>query len=537
MAELVAHEVQIPAVRRRRRRHPHEFVQRHRAVDPQVARVFVHRIIHRIPREAEDRRLPPDQRLIVALRVADRPLVAPPVGEFAVQLEHAPRFVRLIKEFEPQIGHPHRQPAVEAHSLRIGEPRHAAHVLCDGHGVGTHRVDHPVGERQIRRRVFVDVASEVVAVAGERLAQSVVEVQHARHPVEAEAVDAELVEEEAHVGEQKVQRFRFAVVEAERIPRGVFAAGAGVEIGLAEAVDRGDALDFVFDCVRVHEIDQDAQPHSVRRVDQFLELLRRAEAPGDRVEVGDVVAETAVVGVPRDRHQLHRVVSGGGDARQHLFPELGKGRDLRLFLRHADVRLVDELRLRLGRRRMAEFVVLKRRHHGGKAQGDGVLFHVARVGGDPLAGAAVPMDVHQIVHPGSERGGGEFEFPRAVFYLAQCEALLFAPAAEVADEEDPFRVRSVLPEDPSFSFPVQSVVFVGDREIRKFHPPLREAAFERVSALPALREAIQIGGEVRIAAERFRQIFAPFEAPVCRRTGAHNSDTGVCTSGRASIFS
>ena len=71
-----------------------------------------------------------------------------------------------------------------------------------------------------------DVAAEVVLVARKRLVETVVRIQHARHPVEAESVDMVFVEEEAHVGEQKMQRFGLAVVEAERIPARVFAAGS-----------------------------------------------------------------------------------------------------------------------------------------------------------------------------------------------------------------------------------------------------------------------------------------------------------------------
>ena len=73
------------------------------------------------------------------------------------------------------------------------------------------------------------------------------------------------------------------------------------------------------------------QSHSVGGVDKALQLLRGAEARGRREEGGDVVAEGAVVWMLHDGHELHGVVAGLLDAREHVVAELGVGSDL-LFL-------------------------------------------------------------------------------------------------------------------------------------------------------------------------------------------------------------
>ena len=331
-----------------------------------------------------------------------------------------------------------------------------------------------------------------------------------------------------------MQRFRLAVVEAERIPSGVFAARPGVEVCFAETVDGGDPLDFVFDRVRVDEVDHHSQSHAVRFVDEALEVVRGAEAPRDREEVGDVIAETAVIRVPRYRHQLDGVVTGFADAGQRLRAEFVETPDFGFLLRHADVALVDERSFGARRRIVAETVAFVRRHEGGKAQGRGILRHVSRIGGDAFAGAAAPIGVFEVVHAASERVGGKFEFPRAVADRMEREAFFFVPSAEISDEEELFRVRSIFPEHPcAIIRAVQSVVFVRGGEVGEAGLPLGKAFFQIVGALFPRRQMRQIGREIRVAAQRLRDIRTPFPHPF----DLHASSTGCWTSGRASIFS
>ena len=133
--------------------------------------------------------------------------------------------------------------------------------------------------------------------------------------VEAEAVEAELLEPVADVGEQEAADLVAAVVEALRVPRRVLAALAGVEVLVAGAVEVVEALGEVLDGVGVDDVQQDGEAEAVGGVDEVLEVLGRAEARGRGEEVRDVVAEGAVVGVLLDGHELDGVVAGAGDAR------------------------------------------------------------------------------------------------------------------------------------------------------------------------------------------------------------------------------
>jgi hypothetical protein len=61
--------------------------------------------------------------------------------------------------------------------------------------------------------------------------------------------------------------------------------------------------------VGMHDVHNDNQPHLMGGVDQLFEVVRLAEPAAGGEEICDVVAETPVVGVFLDRHQLNAVVT------------------------------------------------------------------------------------------------------------------------------------------------------------------------------------------------------------------------------------
>ena len=240
------------------------------------------------------------------------------------------------------------------------------------------------------------------------------QVHHACHAVETEPVDAEFVEPVAAVRQQEMQHLRLRIVEEQRVPRRVLAARSRVKERGAAAVVAAEPFNLVAGRMRVHEVDDDAQPEAMRRIDQLLELVRCAEPPRHCEEIGDVIAETAVVRMPHDRHQLNRIVAGLCDARQGFHPELRKAADLRLFLRHADMRLVDERHGGSGRRRMPERIgPFRRVDHRREETGRFILHDAAGIGGHPVATAALPLHREQVVVAVAERFGREPEFPGA----------------------------------------------------------------------------------------------------------------------------
>lgn len=112
--------------------------------------------------------------------------------------------------------------------------------------MGIDFVYEPVGQCEVGNGVFVLSAVVIVAVTAEGLAQSVVVVEHGGYAVEAEAVEVKLFEPVLAVGEQEVYHFVFAVIEAERVPRGVFAPVVAVEELVGAPGRNGPTLRFRF---------------------------------------------------------------------------------------------------------------------------------------------------------------------------------------------------------------------------------------------------------------------------------------------------
>ena len=166
-------------------------------------------------------------------------------------------------------------------------------------------------------------------------------VEHGGDAVEAEAVEVVLGHPELQVGQQEVQNAGLAVVEALGAPGGMLALVAIVEELPGGAVEHIDALGGVLDGVGMDNIQQDLDAHLVSLVDQVLQILGLAEPGGSGIEVGDLVAEGAIVGMLHDSHELDGVVAGLLHMGQGDVSEFPVGANLALFLGHADMGLVD----------------------------------------------------------------------------------------------------------------------------------------------------------------------------------------------------
>jgi len=168
VAELVAHEIEVPVSAGGERDQPDQLVQRQTAIDAQVLVRDPHVRVHVAADQAEDDGLVAHQGLVVGLGVADGLFVPAAVGEFVPQAAHGPVLVRhLLDELDPVIRHPHGEAAVETAAAvlcRRGKPRHAAHILGHGEGIRPHGVNQAVGEREIGERILVHVRVEIIIV-------------------------------------------------------------------------------------------------------------------------------------------------------------------------------------------------------------------------------------------------------------------------------------------------------------------------------------------------------------------------------------
>ena len=281
MAELVAHKIQVAAVDGRGRDEANHLVQGDSAMHRAVFVAFLEMPVHIGVDEAENNRLVAHERLVVRLAVTDGFLVGTAIFHLP---ENRTRLPVLVLDFldclDPIIGNIHRHPIVETIAAVLefcSESGHSADFLGDGDGLGIHLVDEAVGERQIANRVVVLMAVEIVAVVRERLAEPVRIVEHRGYAVEAEAVEMELLKPVATVRQEEMQHFVLAVVEAERVPRGMLVAIAGIEELVGVAGEVAESLDLVFHGVRVDDVHNDGDAVLMGLVDERFQFLGRSE--------------------------------------------------------------------------------------------------------------------------------------------------------------------------------------------------------------------------------------------------------------------
>ena len=216
------------------------------------------------------------------------------------------------------------------------------------------------------------------------------------------------------VGEEEVEHLVLAVVEAQRVPRGVLAApGVVVEVEVDRAVEAPDALVLVLHGVGVDDVHDYGYAEAVGLVDEGFELVGGAETARSGEEVRHMVAEGTVVGMLLYGHDLDGVVAVGGDARQNLCAEVGVGAHAFFLLRHAYVALVDEQGLSVG----LEALVGPAERLGGSVDlcgeyvGRGVLDYSRGIGRDAFVFAAGPLYEHLVELSVVHGAGSEMAFP------------------------------------------------------------------------------------------------------------------------------
>jgi len=70
--------------------------------------------------------------------------------------------------------------------------------------------------------------------------------------------------------------------------------------------------------MRMYQINNYLQAHTVSSIDQILELIRRTRPRGDSEETSDVVPKTSVVRMLLDCHQLDYIVPSFFDSWKNM---------------------------------------------------------------------------------------------------------------------------------------------------------------------------------------------------------------------------
>ena len=157
-----------------------------------------------------------------------------------------------------------------------------------------------------------------------------VSVQHAGDTIESETIEVVFLHPETQVAEQEAQNLVVAVVEQSAVPQLMSSLGALMEVQVVAAVEHVQTIEHVLGCVAVHHVQQHGDSHAMCSINELLEVIWEAIATARRKEAVDLVAETGVVGMLHDCHQLNSVVAQVLDAGQDVLGKLLVGRYLGL---------------------------------------------------------------------------------------------------------------------------------------------------------------------------------------------------------------
>lgn len=183
------------------------------------------------------------------------------------------------------------------------------------------------GQRQVRREICLR-------------SNAMVDIEHARDAVETESVKLVLVHPKAQVAQQESHNFMVPVVEQSAVPQFMPAFTTTVEILVVSAVKLVQAIEDVLRRMAMDNIEKHDKAHAVCGVDELLQILRCSVAAASSKEIVDLVAETGIVGMLHDSHELDSVVAQRLDSRKHVLRELLVRRDFLLGRRYADMGLV-----------------------------------------------------------------------------------------------------------------------------------------------------------------------------------------------------
>ena len=234
------------------------------------------------------------------------------------------------------------------------------------------------------------------------------------------------------------------------------------------SVKSAQPLGFIFHSVRMNDVDDHAQAHPVRSVDQLFELIWRPKSRTHCKKVRHMVAKTAVIGVLLDRHQLDGVIAGFFDAGQDVARKLIERRNLRLFGAHADVRFVNQWHIRGGSCAILPLIWFFRRpHFSCKIMRLGILHDICRIRRDAPTVATLPVDAQFIPLSVLDRPQGKSAVPLSVLGALESKFIPLLPICKIPHENNPCRIWRPLPKYPTLVRSMQSKMPKTERERRQ----------------------------------------------------------------------
>ena len=214
---------------------------------------------------------------------------------------------RVLGDVVQGVVHPPHVPLVaEAKPADVDRPRH--HRPGGGFFRRRGRVRKAAEHFRIeatkeRDRVQILAAAELVRDPA-AFRPAVVEIEHRRHRIDAQAVDPIAIEPEQRAREQEIGDLGAPVIVDQRAPVEVASlVGIGVLVE-RRAVEVRQSMPIVGEVTR-HPVENDAEAGAMTGVDQRREIGRAAEPAGRREHSRRLIAPGAVEGMLGDRQEFH----------------------------------------------------------------------------------------------------------------------------------------------------------------------------------------------------------------------------------------
>ena len=136
-----------------------------------------------------------------------------------IDLTDIPLFVGFFFQYpDPVVRCPHGHPVIKTKSTRFQGGRqsgHAAHLFCNRDRVSMNFLYQFISQHQVAYCILILLPVKVHLVTCKIPGQAMIIIKHACDPVETETIETVFFKPVPAVGQQEVEYFVFAVIEAE----------------------------------------------------------------------------------------------------------------------------------------------------------------------------------------------------------------------------------------------------------------------------------------------------------------------------------
>ena len=172
-------------------------------------------------------------------------------------------------------------------------------------------------------------------------------IKHARNAVKSKSIKVVLIHPVSQIAEKKSYHLMTSIVEKPAVPQFMLSLWATMEIAAVCPIKLVQSIQHIFGGVTVNHIEQNRNSQAMCGINELFQLLRRTISTAWSKEAVNLVAETCVVCVLHNSHQLDDIVTQVVYSRQHILCKLLVCRHPQLWRRDSNMCFVDSSAERL----------------------------------------------------------------------------------------------------------------------------------------------------------------------------------------------